>query len=103
MKTLENLKNCFRKLQGVGPRQAERFTYVQSLDFMLHIPVDRMTADNSFYKRIVRYLRCEKKNIKKNRYLTKKQRDYLLLLLESPVAVRKTHRVIMNLRGVRKD
>ena len=26
MKTLENLKNCFRKLQGVGPRQAERFT-----------------------------------------------------------------------------
>ena len=72
---------------------------MQSLDFMLHIPIERMTADNSFYKRIVRYLRSEKQNIKKNPYLTKKQRRYLLLLLDAPVAVRKTHRMIMNVRG----
>ncbi|MCR5011304.1 MAG: glycosyltransferase [Lachnospiraceae bacterium] len=103
------MKNAFTALRVARERypehisQAERFTYVQSLDFMLHIPIERMTADNSFYKRIVRYLRCEKKNIKKNRYLTKKQRDYLILLLESPVAVRKTHRMIMNLREGRKS
>ena len=99
------MKNAFTALRVAREKyqdhisQAERFTYVQSLDFMLHIPIERMTADNSFYNRIVRYLRSEKQNIKKNPYLTKKQRRYLLLLLDAPVAVRKTHRMIMNVRG----
>ena len=102
------MKNAFTALRVARERypehikQAERFTYVQSLDFMLHIPIEKMTADNSFYKRIVRYLRSEKRNIKKNSYLTQKQRNYLILLLESPVTVRKTHRMIMNMRGDRK-
>ena len=79
--------------------RAERFVYVQALDFMLHIPVEEMNKKNAFYMRILRYLRSEEQKIMKNRYLSAKDRKYLILLLETPVAARKTHRFVMRARG----
>lgn len=81
--------------------RAERFVYVQALDFMLHIPVEEMNRKNAFYMRILRYLRSEEQKIMKNRYLSTKDRNYLILLLETPVAARKTHRFVMKARGKR--
>ena len=49
--------------------------------------------------RIVRFVRSEKTEIRKNRYLNKKQRSYLKLLAFSPRGVRSVHRVTMKLRG----
>ncbi|MBR1472441.1 MAG: glycosyltransferase [Lachnospiraceae bacterium] len=80
--------------------EGRRFRLVQALDFMLHIPVEEMRRDNDFYMRIVRFVRSEKKEIRKNRYLDEKQRQYLKLLADSPRMVRSVHRVSMRLRGI---
>lgn len=82
--------------------EGKRFRLVQALDFLLHIPVEKMTRDNIFFMRILRFVQSEKKEIKKNRYLSRKQKHYLLLLAAAPVKVRKAHRVSMKLRGVEK-
>lgn len=80
--------------------EGRRFRLVQLLDFLLHIPVSEMKSDNEFYMRMVRFLKSEKKEIKKNRYLDKKQKAYLSLLAASPKGVRKVHRLSMKIRGI---
>ena len=79
--------------------EGRRFRLVQLLDFLLHIPIGEMQRKNAFYMRMVRFLHSEKAEIKKNRYLNKKQRSYLKLLAFSPRGVRSVHRVTMKLRG----
>ncbi len=79
--------------------EGKRFRLVQALDFLLHIPIEEMKHKNAFYMRIVRFVRSEKPEIKKNRYLNKKQRSYLKLLAFSPKGIRSVHRVTMKLRG----
>ena len=79
--------------------EGRRFRLVQALDFLLHIPIEEMRRKNAFYMRIVRFVRSEKTEIRKNRYLNKKQRSYLKLLAFSPRGVRSVHRVTMKLRG----
>ena len=76
---------------------AMRFGFYQRLDYMLHIPVGQMTKENEFYRNIVRYLR---KNIGKmlgNKYLTGKNKMYLLLLTIAPKVVRYGHAKIKRL------
>ncbi|MBR5421432.1 MAG: glycosyltransferase family 2 protein [Lachnospiraceae bacterium] len=80
--------------------EGRRFRLVQALDFLLHIPIKEMKQDNRFYMRIMRFVRSEKKEIWKNRYLTGKQRRYLMLLATAPVKVRKVHRLTMKLRKI---
>ncbi len=98
------MKNAFGALRVAREKypshitRAERFTYVQSLDFMLHIPVEKMKSSNAFYMRIVRYLRSERAKISKNPYLSQKQREYLLLLTDAPLVVRTAHNVVMRIR-----
>jgi hypothetical protein len=80
--------------------EGKRFRLVQVLDFLLHIPVEKMKRDNEFYMRMVRFVRSEKSEIKRNRYLNKKQKKYLKLLSFSPRGIRSVHRVSMRLRGI---
>ena len=101
------MKNAFAALRVAREKypshiiRAERFTYVQALDFMLHIPVDKMKSSNEFYMRIVRYLRSERSKISANPFLTRKQREYLLLLTDAPLMVRSAHNVVMRVRDGR--
>ncbi len=76
---------------------AERFGYVQRLDYLLHIPVSKMTADNSFYQQVVKRVRGDIPKILGNSLLTGKQKTYLLLLGIAPRTVRKTHAKIRGL------
>ncbi len=76
---------------------AERFAYYQRLDYLLHIPVDMMTKDNDFYMNVVRYLRSDLTGMLSNRYLTGKNKLYLLLLAVAPKKVRQIHKKI---RGI---
>ncbi|MCR4586509.1 MAG: glycosyltransferase family 2 protein [Lachnospiraceae bacterium] len=78
--------------------EAARFRLVQAYDFLLHIPVERMTADNAFYMRIVRFVKSEMNEIKKNPYLKKKERLGLTLLSISPRGIRSAHRSWMKVR-----
>lgn len=71
--------------------EAERFALIQRLDYMLHIPISQMKRDNIFYMQVCGYLKNHRKEIKTNPYLTKKNRQYLLLLAAAPALVRKVH------------
>ena len=62
---------------------------VRLLEYMKNIPVEEMNKDNAFYMRMERFLKSEKAEIKKNRYLSRKQKNYLFLLCASPAGVRK--------------
>ncbi len=76
---------------------AERFGYVQRLDYLLHIPISKMTKDNEFYNSVVSYVRRDMSSIKKNQYLTGKQKTYLRVLAPAPKLVRTIH---AKLRGL---
>jgi len=76
---------------------AERFGFYQRLDYLLHIPLSKMTGDNAFYRQVVTYLRKNMAGMLKNRYLTAKQKSYLLLLTVAPKAVRTIHARIRGL------
>lgn len=78
---------------------ALRFGFYQRLDYLLHIPIPQMTKENRQYQDIVKYLKRNRKEIKGNTELTKKQKVYLLLLSMVPIVVRKTHQMIMKLRN----
>lgn len=77
---------------------ALRFNLYQRLDYLLHVPVSQMKAENAFYQRVKKYLRGHVADTIKNPYLTKKNKLYLLLLSAAPVTVRKVHAGKMRLR-----
>lgn len=70
---------------------AIRFGLYQRLDYMLHIPISKMTSDNTYYRGVVKYLRGHIGDTITNKYLTKKNKIYLLLLSIAPRTVRKAH------------
>ena len=74
-----------------------RFSLVQRLDYLLHIPISKMTDDNSFYKDVCRFVRKHKIDIKTNPYLSRRQRLYLYLFTKNPKIIRKVH---AKLRGL---
>ena len=77
---------------------AERFGYCQRLDYLLHIPVSKMTKDNTFYREVVRNIRRNLPKILKNTYLTGKQKAYLFILAPCPGTVRRLHGCFMIVR-----
>jgi glycosyltransferase involved in cell wall biosynthesis len=76
---------------------AKRFGYYQRLDYLLHIPVSKMTADNVFYQDVVKYIRKNILDIISNKYLSTKQKAYLCILAPAPRAVRRLHARIRGL------
>lgn len=79
--------------------EAVRFGLFQRLDYLLHIPVSRMTETDEFYCRVKKYLRAHVKDTIRNPYLTKKNRIYLLLLTAAPKTVRRVHGWKLSLKG----
>ena len=82
---------------------AVRFNLYQRLDYMLHVPVSQMKADNVFYQKVKKYLRRHVTDTVKNPYLTKKNKVYLLLLAAAPRTVRKVHAGKMKIAGQTVD
>ena len=68
-----------------------RFSLVQRLDYLLHIPISKMTKDNAFYQDVCRFVKEHKKDIKTNPYLSRRQRLYLCLFTGNPRTVRVIH------------
>ena len=90
-----------QKIAADYPQYAEiarRFALVQRLDYLLHIPLSRMTADNAHYRSVVGYLRAHRRDIRTNPYLTEKQRKNLLRLSLAPKTARRVHASIMRSR-----
>lgn len=82
---------------------AIRFNLYQRLDYLLHVPISQMRADNVFYRGVKTYLRRHVTDTVKNPYLTKKNKVYLLLFTAAPKAVRQIHAGKMRLRARGKD
>lgn len=70
---------------------AKRFALFQRLDYMLHVPVVQMKSDNEFYVNVVKYLRMNFGAMLGSKYLTGKNKIYLILLTWMPVITRKVH------------
>lgn len=82
------VQNDFPELKEV----AVRFCLFQRLDYLLHIPIGRMTGDNAFYnKEVVAFLRKHFGDILSNKYLTGKNKAYLIMLAVAPKGIRKLH------------
>ncbi len=73
-------------------RIARRFGVFQRLEYMLHIPISRMTKDNGFYLQVVRDLRRAWPGALANPYLTLKNKIYMTLFVFAPRGVRRLHR-----------
>lgn len=78
---------------------AVRFNLYQRLDYLLHVPISQMRADNAFYKSVKTYLRRHLLDTIRNPYLTGKNKAYLLLFTAAPKTVRRVHAGKMKLRG----
>ena len=78
-------------------KEALRFGAYQRLDYLLHIPISKMTEDNRFYLEVVRWVRSRMGAILASPHLTAKNKAYLLLLGTAPKFVRSTHK---RLRGL---
>lgn len=76
---------------------AIRFNLYQRLDYLLHVPISQMRADNAFYGSVKTYLRRHVADTIKNPYLTNKNKVYLLLLTMAPKLIRRLHAVKMGL------
>lgn len=76
---------------------AFRFGMFQRLDYMLHIPINMMTKENSFYVEVTEYIKKNRKRTRKNEYLTGKNKLYLMLFATSPRTVREVHAKIKGL------
>ncbi|MCM1048845.1 MAG: glycosyltransferase [Clostridiales bacterium] len=98
---MDNIENADRIMDIVDKEYpqlhsyAVRFNLFQRLDYMLHIPISQMNGKNEFYKAVKKYLRKNVLNTVFNRYLSMKNKEYLLLLTAAPKTVRKVHRKIM--------
>ena len=81
-------------------KEAVRFGLYQRLDYLLHIPVERMVPEDSFYRAVKKYCRRHVFDTIASPYLTGKQKLYLLLLSAAPKTVRRLHGLSMRARGV---
>ncbi len=70
---------------------AFRFGIFQRLDYMLHIPISRMTKNNDMYVSIVSYLRKNWALSMRNSVLTPKNKLYHTLFAIAPKKVRQLH------------
>lgn len=72
-------------------KTAIRFGLYQRLDYLLHIPISKMTKDNLFYKNVCKHLRKNFGKMLVNPYLTGKNKIYLFLFTLAPKFVRQVH------------
>lgn len=92
--SVENAKLALRLTEEKYPELtavAFRFGVFQRIEYMLHIPISRMTWDNEEYCNIVRDLRRSWLRSMRNPILTGKNKLYHTLFALAPKAVRKIH------------
>ncbi len=76
---------------------AVRFGAFQRLEYLLHIPIGQMQKSNTMYKGIVKNIRKNLFRFMGNKYLTGKNKIYLLLFAIAPKSLRKFHKKIKGL------
>lgn len=72
-------------------KESFRFGLFQRIDYMLHIPINQMNRDNEFYVQVKKYLGKNKFKARKNPYLSKKDKKYIMILGTAPKLAREIH------------
>lgn len=99
----DNIDNADMVLELVEQKYPElediafRFGVFQRLDYLLHIPISRMTEDNEFYRRVVKNLRRGWWKAMRNPWLTKKNKCYHTLFAIAPKGIRVLHKKVKHL------
>lgn len=78
---------------------ALRFGVFQRLEYLLHIPISQMTAENTQYNQIVRWMRAKWLVSMRNPYLTTKNKCYHTLFAAAPRGIRRLHRWLQQRKG----
>lgn len=92
-----------RELVSVYPaleKPARHFGLFERLDYLLHVPIDDMKKENTFYAEVCRYLKKHRQDVAQDPWLSKKERLYLKLLMTAPVLTRRVHLLTMKMRGI---
>lgn len=76
-------------------KETERFWFVQRLDYLLHIPVEQMTKDNVYCRRVLREVRQGKALWKSNPFLQEKEKRNLTILSFCPKLSKRVHGCLM--------
>ncbi len=79
-------------------RETERFYYFQRLDYLLHIPVERMKRNNVCYRKVLHEVRRGKRVWRENPFLQEKEKKNLMRLSLCPKLSKRVHGVIMKIR-----
>lgn len=99
---IDNADMVYEMVSNMGDANllaiAFRFGIFQRIDYMLHIPIEEMKAENTFYVNVVRYLRKNWLKGMGNPILTVKNKCYHTLFAMAPKMVRVVHRFTLNLR-----
>ena len=77
--------------------QALRFGLFQRMEYLLHIPIHQMEKSNREYGQVVAHIRKNSSQIFFNKYLTGKNRLYLILFAICPKLTRIVHRKLRRL------
>lgn len=78
--------------------EAERFCFFQRLDYLLHIPVSAMNKENEMYHIVIKDIKKGRRMIKKNQFLSAKEKRNLLLLSYMPKLSKRCHGLIMKIK-----
>lgn len=81
--------------------ETERFYYWQRLDYLLHIPVEQMNKNNTYYQKVLREVRKGKKVWKPNPYLKEKEKRNLMILTICPKLSKRVHGLLMRLKNAK--
>ncbi len=81
------VKRTYPQLEKV----AFRFGIFQRLEYLLHIPISQMRADNKMYRHVVKYLRRHWVQSMCNPILTGKNKLYHTLFAIAPKGIRRIH------------
>ena len=103
MKHVDQAKKLVSTKYPFHQTHVEKFELTQCLDFLLHVPIEKMNKNNELYVKCSSIVKSQagKKCIKENPFFDDKQRKNLSILSRYPMkTVRKIHLRLMKMRGV---
>lgn len=100
---IENSDTAYAMMEEQFPNLREettRFYFIQRMYYLLHIPVELMTKENAIYQKVIKEVKRGRKEIRKNAYLSKKEKRNLLIVSYWPKGSKRLHGRIMRLKKV---
>ncbi|MCQ2522738.1 MAG: glycosyltransferase [Lachnospiraceae bacterium] len=79
-------------------QQALRFWFFQRLMFLLHIPVELMKKDNTYYMTVIKQVKEGRSLWKTNPFLLPKEKRNLMILSVCPKFSKRVHGLIMKIK-----